>query len=40
MDFGRSDRLAPGTDARAWAERNGHTVIATAADKISGRTSP
>lgn len=28
------------TDARAWAERNGHTVIATAADKISGRTSP
>src|SRR5689334_3000808 len=28
------------TDARAWAERNGHEVIATAADKISGRTSP
>jgi site-specific DNA recombinase len=28
------------TDARAWAERNGHTVVATAADKISGRTSP
>ena len=28
------------TDARAWAERNGHDVIATAADKISGRTSP
>ncbi len=28
------------TDARAWAERNGHEVIATAADKVSGRTSP
>ena len=28
------------TDARAWAECNGHDVIATAADKISGRTSP
>jgi site-specific DNA recombinase len=28
------------TDARAWAERSGHEVIATAADKISGRTSP
>jgi site-specific DNA recombinase len=28
------------TDARAWGERNGHEVIATAADKISGRTSP
>jgi site-specific DNA recombinase len=28
------------TDARAWAERNGHEVITTAADKISGRTSP
>lgn len=27
-------------DARSWAERNGHEVIATAADKISGRTSP
>ena len=27
-------------DARAWAERNGHEVIATAADNISGRTSP
>jgi site-specific DNA recombinase len=27
-------------DARAWAERTGHEVIATAADKISGRTSP
>lgn len=27
-------------DARAWAERNGHEVIATAADRISGRTSP
>jgi site-specific DNA recombinase len=28
------------TDARAWAERNGHKVIETAADKISGRVSP
>lgn len=28
------------TDARAWAERNRHEVIATAADKIAGRTSP
>jgi hypothetical protein len=27
-------------DARAWAERNGHDVIAAAADKISGRVSP
>ncbi|HSZ43996.1 MAG TPA: recombinase family protein [Streptosporangiaceae bacterium] len=27
-------------DARAWAERNGHEVIGTAADKISGRVSP
>jgi site-specific DNA recombinase len=27
-------------DARSWAERNGHDVIATAADKISGRVSP
>jgi site-specific DNA recombinase len=27
-------------DARGWAERNGHEVIATAGDKISGRTSP
>jgi len=27
-------------DARSWAERNNHEVIATVADKISGRTSP
>jgi site-specific DNA recombinase len=27
-------------DASSWAERNGHVVIATAADKISGRVSP
>jgi site-specific DNA recombinase len=27
-------------DARAWAERNGHAIVATAADKISGRVSP
>ena len=27
-------------DARAWAEQNGHDVIASAADKISGRVSP
>jgi site-specific DNA recombinase len=27
-------------DARAWAERTGHEVIATVADKISGRVAP